>query len=390
MMRDWKLAPLNLCPGPIWNAVRILLAALAVLAAANAGTWEIGTVDGAIGGSFSSLKIDTFGNAHVAYVAESGGILQYSFWDHRLRKWFTTNLDQATGFCTLVLDSKQRPHISYPQFGNLKYAYWDGSAWQKQSVQVPSKETTFYTSIALSPGDNPSISYYENISGSAEQMLRLRIVARNSNYWELVTVDQQRGSGKFNSLAIDSAGRPHVAYGNVQYENASLRYAYWDGTQWNKQILEGAGVPGTYRQAVMLFLDKHDIPHIAYLDTLTLIVKYATQVHGKWELHSIDSIGSAAYPDRNGIALDEQGTPYISYYDAKIGVLKVAYPQQQKWMTEVVDSGFAGFTSSLQIYDGTIWVTYSGGPAAPLRFARRSLPKPPVPDARSQARSEPK
>src|SRR5260370_42596489 len=97
----------------VGNAIRFLLPALAVIAMAQAGNWEVGLVDGATGGSFSSLKIDTFGNAHVAYVTESGGILQYSFWDRRLRKWFTTNLDQATGFCTLVLDSKQHPHISY-------------------------------------------------------------------------------------------------------------------------------------------------------------------------------------------------------------------------------------------------------------------------------------
>ena len=372
-MGDWKL-PF------VWNPIRVLLACLLVLAPASAGTWETATVDGATGGSYSSLKIDTFGNAHVVYVTDDG-VLQYSFWDHRLKKWFTANLDQATGFCTIVLDSKQRPHIAYPQFGKLMYAHWDGSAWQKQVIPVSSQQTTFFTSIALDAQDNPSIVYYENFTPSGDNIIRLRIVTRKENFWELVTIDQARGSGKFNSIATDSLGRLHVAYCNVQYENAGLRYAFWDGTQWNRQILEGAGGPGTYRQAVSLVMDKHNVPHLAYLDVLNQIVKYATQVNGKWQLHSIDSLGSSAFLDRTGIALDERDTPYISYYDAKIGVLKVAYPQQQKWTIEVVDSGFAGFTSSIQIYDGTIWVTYSGGPGAPLRFARRSLPKPPVSDA---------
>ena len=71
--------------------------------------------------------------------------------------------------------------------------------------------------------------------------------------------------------------------------------------------------------------------------------------------------------------MDEQGTPYISYYDGRNGVLKVAYRKDRKWVSEVVDQGFAGFTSSLQIYDGTIWLTYSGGPSGGLRFARRRL-----------------
>ena len=109
-----------------------------------------------------------------------------------------------------------------------------------------------------------------------------------------MTVDQTYGSGKFNSIAFDSAGRPHVAYGAVIYENASLRFADWDGTSWNDEILEGAGVPGTYRQAVMLVLDKQDVPHIAYSDVLNQIVKYRySKVNGKWQIEAVDSIEKA-------------------------------------------------------------------------------------------------
>jgi hypothetical protein len=313
-------------------------------------------------------------------------MLQYSFWDHELKKWFTMTLDKTTGFCSLTLDSKQHPHISYPQFGELKYIHWDGSSWHKQNVPLPSEQTTFYTSIALDPKDNPSITYYENFLPSGENIIRLRIVTWNGKVWELLTIDQARGSGKFNSLAIDSAGRPHVAYGNVQYENASLRYAFWDGERWNNEILEGDGIPGTYRQAVKLILDQHDIPHIAYSDALNQVVKYATRVNGKWQMEAVDSIGAVAFPDRNGIALDENGTPYISYYDGKKGILKVAHRKGQRWVSEVVDRGFAGFTSSLQIHDRTIWLTYSGGAGQGLRFARRAL-APPDAEIQSQVGS---
>ena len=63
---------------------------------------------------------------------------------------------------------------------------------------------------------------------------------------------------------------------------ASLRYAHWDGTSWNDEILEGAGDPGTSRQAVMLILDKHDIPHIAYSDVVNGIVKVRNP--GQWKM----------------------------------------------------------------------------------------------------------
>jgi hypothetical protein len=368
------------------NASRILLTAFAAIGIAKAGTWEIGMVDGSTGGKYSSLRFDKYGNGHVSYADESNSLLQYSFWDHNLKKWFTTTLDYAAGFCSLALDSKQYPHISYNVNSKLKYAHWDGSTWQKLTIPVPTKDLQYYTSISLDPNDRPSISYYEIDGPTGEQTARLRVVTWNGSVWELASADQTYGSGKFNSLAFDSAGRLHIAYGAVIYENASLRYARRDDTSWTNQILEGAGVPGTYRQAVMLILDKHDIPHIAYSDVNNGLVKYATRVDGKWQIQAVDSIGKVGYPDRNGIALDEHGTPYISYYDAKIGVLKVAHGQGQKWVAEEVDGGFAGFTSSLQIHDGTIWLTYAAGGAGGLKFARRRL-EPPDSEATPQTRA---
>ena len=68
-------------------------------------------------GLFSSMKFDIHGNAHVGYVDPSGNELRYSFWDRILNKWFTTNVDRSGGFCSLALDSQQRPHISYLNYG---------------------------------------------------------------------------------------------------------------------------------------------------------------------------------------------------------------------------------------------------------------------------------
>ena len=66
-------------------------------------------------------------------------------------------------------------------------------------------------------------------------------------------------------------------------------------------------------------------------------------------------------------------TRRISAITTARAACKVAYRKEQKWFSEVVDQGFVGFTSSLQIHDGTIWLTYSGGPGGGLKFARRRL-----------------
>ena len=87
-------------------------------------------------------------------------------------------------------------------------------------------------------------------------------------------------------------------------------------------------------------------------------MKYVTRQKGKWEFQTVDSIVEQAYPDRNGIALDGQGNPYVSYYDAGAGVLKVAHRENGRWVAEIIDQGFAGYTSSIQIANDTIFLTY--------------------------------
>lgn len=349
--------------------------ALLVMTASAAENWQFGVIDAGVGGEYSSLQLDSYGNAHVAYIDSNNANLKYAFWDRNLNKWFTTVLDRSVGFCSIVLDSQQRPHISYLDYGagRLKYAHWTGTAWEKQTLQIPAKQISFYTSIALGSNDTPSITYYEYFGPDGEQELHLRDVSWNGVEWELRTVDPTPGSGKFNSIVSDLAGDLHVAYANVKYEDASLRYATWNGRSWNVEILEGAGRPGTTMWSTRLCIDKTNRPHIAYTDVMNRLIKYATKIRDTWTIEVVDSIGKEAYPDRNGIAVDDAGNPYISYYDARAGVLKLAHRVDHHWVTEIVDRNFAGYTSSLQIFRGTIWITYSDQIQKDLKFARRPL-----------------
>src|SRR5262245_17409481 len=93
--------------------------ALLVLAATavRAENWRIETVDTSGAGMSSSLKIDKEGNAHVCYVIAHGGALKYAIWEHSLNRWFTMVVEDVAGGCDLALDSKQRPHIAYEDFG---------------------------------------------------------------------------------------------------------------------------------------------------------------------------------------------------------------------------------------------------------------------------------
>jgi len=341
----------------------------------HAAEWHYETVSQAGGGKFSSMRVDASGNVHVSYVNDATNQLNYSFWDHTIHKWFTTTLDASGGFCSLALDSHQRPRISYTDYGTgrLKYTYWDGATWHKETIQIRAKEIFFYTSLTLDAQDNPSISYYEYWGTGDNYELHLRLVAWNGKYWEVRTVDPTPGSGKFNSMALDSAGNLHVAYANVASETASLRYATWNGKSWNVEILEGDGPMNLPVFSVALIVDKYDIPHITYTDVRNHLVKYATRKDGKWQMEVVDALVREAYPDKNGLVIDDRGIPYMSYYDSGAGVLKLAYRKNGKWIAEVVDQQGAGLNSSLQIDHDTIWLTYADESGRGLKCARRPL-----------------
>jgi hypothetical protein len=365
-----------------WKDAKLSASVLAIAAACywavpavRAAEWHIETVDQSGSGQFTSMKIDTFGNLHVAYIPDTAGHpLKYAFWDHQLKRWFTMTVAHIASFCTLTLDSKQHPHISFADHGTglgarLRHAWWNGETWHVDPITVQAGAVVaYFTSIVLDRNDSPILSYYDYADPGGNFRLRMRTVFWRGNYWEAETVDPQGGSGKFNCLAMDSKGRPQLAYANVRYESAGLRYAVWDGQAWKTEIVEAGTI-----FSVSMVLDKNDTPHIAYIQPEKRLVEYATQIGGKWKTEVVASIRKEAYPDRNGIAIDSHGTPYISYFDAGTGTLILAYRKNGKWWREVVDQNYAGITSSIGIDQDTIWISYADDLGGSFKVASRPL-----------------
>jgi hypothetical protein len=289
------------------------------------------------------------------------------------------NLAIAAGFCSLTLDSKDHPHISWADHGTgsgskLRYIHWDGSSWHPEVLPLNSDVIGYYTSIALDLNDRPSISFYEYRGPVGSDLKdRMRVATWNGDFWEARTVDGTMGGGKFNCLASDALGRVHLAYANV-VEQAGMRYALWDGKSWKMEILEGLPEANGYVGVnSCIAIDKNSNPHVTYMDTTKRNVKYGVRQNGRWKLEVVDAVGSVAYPDRNSIVVDDQGRPYIGYFDGIASVLKVAYRQGNQWFTSVVDERGTGFTSSLDIHQGKLWVSYTDQTAGGVRVAQIDL-----------------
>ncbi len=144
-------------------------------------TWQIDAVDTDGPGKFSSMKVDTAGNVHVAYVIDDDNRfpLKYAIWTASAKRWFTMTIAQSVGACSLTLDSKQHPHISYTDYGSmsgskLRYAHWDGQMWRFEALRLNSDTIAYYNSIALDLKDNPTLSFYE-YRGALDTDFRIRL-----------------------------------------------------------------------------------------------------------------------------------------------------------------------------------------------------------------------
>jgi hypothetical protein len=365
-------------PGILSMAAGLLWLPFGVVQAAD---WQIESVEPAgVPVKYTSMKIDSLGNVHIAYAVDDGNRypLRYALWDHTLRRWFTMTVDQNIGTCSLALDSAQHPHISYTDFagGRLRYAHWDGANWKTEVLPVNSQNVNYYQSIAISPDDRPTIAFYEYEGPKGTDIrIRLRAVMWNGKFWELRTIDSDQGSGKFNAMVSDPLGHLHLAYANVSAGTGGIRYAFWNGQSWDLEILEGErqnnghGVGWSCNVAV----DKNNLPHFTYVDETDRLVKYAVRSGGRWRIQVIDKIAGVAYPDRNSIAIAEDGRPYVGYFDGGSGILQIAHPEGQRWAKETVDSNGSGYTSSMQIDRGVLWISYADTLTGGLKVARREL-----------------
>ena len=119
-------------------------------------------------------------------------------------------------------------------------------------------------------------------------MLALAPVAAAVEAW----VDSTIQTGHFTSvsIALDSHGYPHVSYWDG-WEDEALKYAAWNGSNWDIQIVD-AGADVWYYGQTCLQLDSLDRPHISYPHEDHGSVEYAFWNGTAWECEVVRDMTS--------------------------------------------------------------------------------------------------
>ena len=277
------------------------------------------------GGAYESLAIDSQGFAHISYYDTPGEDLAYIYWDGT--GWQKETVDKydnhgsVGGFTWLVLDENDNPHISYIDWTGscrIKYAHDDGTGWEIQEFPGWSARP----SMTLDDSGNPHIA-----AGG-------QYAYWNGSSWQISTFDGG-GVGEV-SIELDSAGDPHIAY-----SDGSIKYAYWNGSGWEVQTI--SNISNDFSK-FSLELDSSDIPHIMYE-----FCYYATLVNGNWVIESLasghfedftldshDLIHFVYTPDFESLVYMHQVPEPTIEVDAEIRPKTINLSSNGKWMVCLV------------------------------------------------------
>ncbi len=284
----------------------------------NGATWDIQTVDTNLGGHDAvlgsigtfmrtSLKLDASDHPHISYADNNTGTLKYAFWNGS--EFIKETVDSSTGvgwYSSLDLNSDGDPCISYYDFvnGDLKYAEKTGGTWTTATVDTDD-DVGWWTSLAIGSDNTSHISYYDKTN------LRLMYASNNGSGWS--TTDLGAAGDKASSIAVDYSNHPHIAY----YSNSSsLRYYSWTGSTWSSEGVPGATVDTGWWNA--LAFDSADNPHIACFQFGDMVTEpkwnliYAVKTTS-WSMVTVDEVGDVG--SNVAIALDSHGRPHVSYQD---------------------------------------------------------------------------
>jgi hypothetical protein len=147
---------------------------------------------------------------------------------------------------------------------------------------------------------------------------------------------------------VEFNGLPHAFYHDES--TGRLRHAWWTGRRWAFEDLDGNGVPGGAGRV------PHDVgehvtatvwnrePHVFYRDATNERLRHAWWNGSRWLFENLDGPGVPGGAGRtaNGVADDNTvrvyaGLPHVFYRDTTAGRLRHAWWSGSRWLFENLD-----------------------------------------------------
>ena len=321
---------------------------LLLLAAAAAATPFVNELIDGYGsvGQINDLAVDAQGRPHVVYQDADNWSVKYAV--KTLGSWVVETIPSTVGVfgyaLSLTLDSNGDPHLIYWRLAStdtIYYVHKSLGVWSTPERVIAGANVGPDLSLRLDANGYPHVVY---VDGSA-----IKYTNRTTGMWlapgsvEVIDADLGGVPGH-NGLAIDSQGRPHVAYGDAIGLHGCVRYAVRNAGAWTVTAIDTTnGIGGT----ISLALDQKDHPHASYnLSGALTALRHAYDLGSGFVIENVDSTDTT----ETWIAIDAQDGVHISYLDETHGALKYAKKTGSTWSKEFVDAvGYVGCYSNIAL-----------------------------------------
>ena len=226
------------------------------------GTNWISEIAAQNGGYYNSLAVDSSGTPEISFysISPDSGIGSLRFtkltsqgtWQMQI---VDNSADNTGEWNSLAIDSNGNPHISYIYGdGSLRYASWDGTAWEIDGNVSSTNSSSNLVSSALSTDcrlilnqSNTPLITYENVISTD-----LEYAYYEGGTWANMAINTINGTNGQISMALNSLGTSYISY---ETATTNLGYGYLipfnasanpvGGTYTSNQTVTLTSTPGT-------------------------------------------------------------------------------------------------------------------------------------------------
>ncbi|HPQ69275.1 MAG TPA: hypothetical protein PKW95_09095 [bacterium] len=357
-----------------------------MLATKSGGAWTRQEVDGGAAIVDVSVCIDHNGFVIIAYgkqIDPADETWELFVASNRSGSWVLHDVPTTTGHGRLIdmaLDGRGFSHIAHTQNRTVYYTTNLDGVWQTEEVHtVPLYELPTLTTIGVDSLENPRLvfqanmnydehNYYcdalagdwscfspadwnllehpslavdgdDNIHFAAIDSLSIMLVSYIDGVIDKQNLGVHRRAEEDVSLALDTLGRPHVAY-LLSYDFEVVPYMLFYGCRiddaWTMTHIESAG---DCAGRPKLTLDAQDHAHIVHLDAAKHLT-YTTDASGEWTTETVDASGTIDQTFTQ--TLDAAGRVHILYRNVTQRIMCVAHQTAGGWSVEKILAGYPG------------------------------------------------